>query len=56
MPISLSANSMGAIAMYNYQVLECRVAFAIVLSIGFLVDDSDRRTDAAAPKREMACT
>lgn len=42
--------------MYNYPVLECLVAFAIVFSIGYLVADSNDREEAVAPKSEVART
>ena len=44
------------IAMYNYPVLECLVAFAIVFSIGYLVADSNGREETVAPKNEVART
>lgn len=47
---------MGAIEMYNYPVLECLVAFAIVFSIGYLVADSNSREETLAPKNEVART
>ncbi|NYE28612.1 hypothetical protein HDE78_001568 [Rhodanobacter sp. K2T2] len=47
---------MGEIVMYNYPVLECLVAFAIVFSIGYLVADSNSREEAVAPKSEVART
>lgn len=34
--LSLTTDSMGAIVMYNYPVLECLAAFAVVFLIGFL--------------------
>jgi len=40
--------------MYNYPVIECLVAFAIVFSIGFLVADSNRGAKAAVPKGGVA--
>ena len=42
--------------MYNYPVLECLVAFAIVFSIGYLVADSNSREETLAPKNEVART
>jgi len=42
--------------MYNYPVLECLVAFAIVFSIGYLVADSNGREDALTSKNEVART
>jgi len=42
--------------MYNYPVLECLVAFAIVFSIGYLVADSNVREEAVTPKNEVART
>jgi hypothetical protein len=38
--------------MYNYPVLECLVAFAIVFSIGYVVADSNGREETAAPKND----
>jgi hypothetical protein len=34
--------------MFNYPVLECLVAFAIVFAIGFLLAKSNRNDGAAA--------
>lgn len=34
--------------MYNYPVLECLLAFAIVFSIGFLLAKSNHNGDAVA--------
>lgn len=42
--------------MFNYPVLECLVAFAIVFSIGYLVADSKSRDETAAPKNEVVRT
>jgi len=42
--------------MYNYPVLECLVAFAIVFAIGFLFADSDRRGQTVTPKGRVAHT
>jgi len=42
--------------MYNYPVLECLVAFAIVFSIGYLVADSNGREDTVTPEKEVART
>jgi len=49
-------NFMGAIKMYNYPVLECLVAFAIVFSIGYLVAESNSREETVTPKNEVART
>lgn len=46
----------GDTAMYNYPVLECLVAFAIVFSIGYLVADSNGRVEGLVPKNEVART
>lgn len=43
-------------AMYNYLVLECLVAFAIVFSIGYLVADSNSRVEGQVPKNQVART
>jgi len=40
--------------MYNYPVLECLVAFAIVFSIGYLVADSKDREEPGSLKNEVA--
>lgn len=40
--------------MYNYPVLECLVAFAIVFLIGFLVAKSNRSGNAESPRQDMA--
>ena len=38
--------------MYNYPVIECLVAFAIVFSIGYLVaDKGDRKATVAIGKK-----
>jgi hypothetical protein len=42
--------------MYNYPVIECLVAFAIVFSIGYLVADSNGREETVTPKNEVART
>jgi len=42
--------------MYNYPVLECLVAFAIVFSIGYLVADSNGRDETVTPKNEVVRT
>lgn len=42
--------------MYNYPVLECLVAFAIVFSIGFLFAYCARRRETATPKGGLAYT
>ncbi len=42
--------------MYNYPVLECLIAFAIVFSIGFFSADNGRRGETAAPKLGVART
>lgn len=42
--------------MYNYPVIECLVAFAIVFSIGYLVADSNNREETVASKSEVART
>jgi len=42
--------------MYNYPVLECLVAFAIVFSIGYLVADSNNREETVAPSKAVART
>jgi hypothetical protein len=42
--------------MYNFPVLECLAAFAIVFSIGFLVADNDRGKKAVALKGTVAPT
>jgi len=42
--------------MYNYPVLECLVAFAIVFSIGYLVADGNGREETVAPKVGVART
>jgi hypothetical protein len=34
--------------MYNYPVIECLIAFAIVFAIGFLLAKSNRNDGAAA--------
>lgn len=47
---------MGEIVMYNYPVLECLVAFAIVFSIGYLVADSKDRVETGAPKSDVPPT
>lgn len=47
---------MGEIVMYNYPVLECLVAFAIVFSIGYLVADSKGREETSVTKSEVART
>jgi hypothetical protein len=44
---------MGEIVMFNYPVLECLVAFAIVFSIGYLVADRNGREETVAPKNEV---
>lgn len=43
-------------AMYNYPVLECLVAFAILFSIGYLVADSNSRVEGLVPKNQVART
>lgn len=40
--------------MYNYPVLECLVAFAIVFLIGYLVGNSGGRQVTPAPGTGMA--
>jgi hypothetical protein len=45
---------MGEIVMYNYLVLECLVAFAIVFSIGYLIASSSGRKVTATPGNEVA--
>jgi len=40
--------------MFNYPVLECLVAFAIVFSIGYLVGDRNGREDTVGPNNEVA--
>jgi hypothetical protein len=40
--------------MYNYPVLECLVAFAIVFSIGYLVGESGGRKVTPAPSTGVA--
>ena len=42
--------------MFNYPVLECLVAFAIVFSIGYLVADSNGREETVARKNEVTRT
>jgi len=42
--------------MYNYPVLECLVAFAIVFSIGYAVADRNRRKGTVVPGDEVART
>jgi len=42
--------------MYNYPVLKCLVAFAIVFSIGYLVADSNGRELTVTPKNEVTRT
>jgi hypothetical protein len=42
--------------MYNYPVLECLVAFAIVFSIGYVVADSNGRKLSVVPGNEVART
>lgn len=39
--------------MFNYPVLECLVAFAIVFSIGYLVGDSNRKNATEVPGNEV---
>jgi hypothetical protein len=39
--------------MYNYPVIECLIAFAIVFFIGFLVADRGRQGEPAAPTIEV---
>jgi len=41
--------------MYNYPVLECLIAFAIVFSISFLFSKSNRNDGAAASPKGVAC-
>ena len=52
--VSLATDSFGAIVMFNYPVLECLVAFAIIFSIGFLLAKNDRRGEAVTPKDKVA--
>jgi len=40
--------------MYNYPVLECLVAFAIVFSIGYLVADSNGNKATIVPENEAS--
>jgi len=47
---------MGEIVMYNYPVLECLVAFAIVFSIGYVVADSSGRNVTVAQGKGVART
>ena len=47
---------MGEIVMYNYPVLECLVAFAIVFSIGYVVADSSGRKVTVAQGKGVART
>lgn len=41
-------------SMFNYPVLECLVAFAIVFSIGYLVADSNGGEETSVTKCEVA--
>lgn len=47
---------MGEIVMYNYPVLECLVAFAIVFLIGYLVADSGGKKATTAPGNDATHT
>jgi len=47
---------MGEIVMYNYPVLECLVAFAIVFSIGYVVADNNARKAMVVPGKGVART
>lgn len=49
-----TAKYMGEIVMFNYPVLECLVAFAIVFSIGYLVGARNGRQDTVGPNNEVA--
>jgi len=40
--------------MFNYPVLECLVAFAIVFSIGYLVADGNGKNVTVVPGNEVA--
>jgi len=40
--------------MYNYPVLECLVAFAVVFLIGYLAGDSGGRKVILAPTNRVA--
>lgn len=42
--------------MYNYPVIECLFAFAIVFSIGYVVAGSNGRKGAVVPGNEVART
>lgn len=42
--------------MYNYPVIECLFAFAIVFSIGYVVADSNGRTATVVPGKGVART
>jgi len=42
--------------MYNYPVLECLVAFAIVFSIGYVVADSNGWKGTVVPGHEVERT
>lgn len=42
--------------MYNYLVLECLVAFAIVFSLGYLFAYCARRRETVTPKGGLAHT
>ena len=42
--------------MYNYPVLECLVAFAIVFAIGYVVANSNACEETGAPKNEVVRT
>jgi hypothetical protein len=45
---------MGEIVMYNYPVLECLAAFAIVFSIGYVVAESSGRKVTLALSNRVA--
>ncbi len=42
--------------MFNYPVLECLVAFAILFLIGYVVADCNGRKGPVAPGNEVART
>jgi hypothetical protein len=54
--VSPATHTVENAAMYNYPILECLIAFAIVFSIGYLVADSNGREETVAPKNEAART
>lgn len=54
--VSLATVLMGEIVMYNYPVLECLVAFAIVFSIGYVVADNNARKAIVVPGKGVART